>query len=262
MKQLLFIFAFLTMAVFLYAEDSIFIDSDSLQTVFQSDIEQKSTIFKAPTGVKFIISAVFISYGALAQGWEPLRRLDENIDREVSRHFTHRRRFDDYLEIVSVFAPYGPDIAGVKSKHNFRDKTFVVIASNLIMGGTVFTLKQTVNVERPDGWDHYSFPSGHTATAFVAAHILFKEYKDVTPWIGITGYAVATTMGTMRILNRKHWLSDVVVGAGIGILSVEIGYMLLPVFHNIIGVEQNKSTLSIAPTIGNNQYGLGIVYVF
>ena len=261
MKQFLIIITFLLIGISLSAENDIIIDADSLQTVLQSDIEQKQSKLNAP-GAKFIIPAVFISYGALAQVWEPLQQLDKHIDKEVSRHFTKRRRFDDYLELASVFAPYGPDILGVKSKNNFRDKTFVVITSNLIMGGAVFTLKNTTNVERPDGWDHYSFPSGHTATAFVAAHILFKEYKDITPWIGITGYAVATTMGTMRILNRKHWLSDVVTGAGIGILSVEIGYMLLPVFHNIIGVEQNKSTLTIIPVIGNNQYSLGIAYVF
>ena len=261
MKQLQFILAFLTIAVSLYAEDGIISDVDSLQTVLHSGTANKTTIFNAP-GAKFIIPVAFISYGALAQVSKPLQRFDKNVDKEVSKHFTKHRRFDDYLEFASVVAPYGPDLLGVKSKHNFRDKTFVVISSNLIMGSVVFTLKQTTNVERPDVSNHHSFPSGHMATAFTSAHILYKEYKDVTPWIGITGYAVATTVGTMRVLNRKHWLSDVVSGAGIGILSVEISYMLLPVFHKVIGVEQGNSTLTIAPMIGNNCYGLGVAYLF
>ena len=261
MTQIRFILIFLAIVVSLHAEDGIIIDTDSLHVELQFDTIPKTNIFNA-SGAKFFIPAVFISYGALAKVSEPLQRFDENIDREVSKHFSKRMRFDDYLEVASILAPYGPDLFGIKSKHNFRDKTFVFITSNLIMGSAVYTLKKTTNIERPDGWNYYSFPSGHTATAFVAAHILFKEYKDMTPWIGITGYAVATTMGTMRILNRKHWLSDVVAGAGIGILSVEIGYMLLPVFRNIIGAEQTRSTLTIAPIIGNNQYGLGMVYVF
>lgn len=35
------------------------------------------------------------------------------------------------------------------------------------MGGVVNTLKQTTNVERPDGSNRHSFPLGHTATAFI-----------------------------------------------------------------------------------------------
>ena len=262
MKQLQFILAFVAISVSLYAEGRIFIDTDSLQSVISSDTGLKSSTFNVPTGAKFVIPVVFISYGALAQVWEPLQRLDENIDKEVNRYFTKRRKIDDYLQYAPVAAVYGLDLMGIKAKHNFRDRTFIAFTSYLIMGGTVQTVKIATCVERPDGSNRHSFPSGHTATTFVGAHILFKEYKDVSPWIGITGYAVATTVGAMRILNRKHWLSDVVTGAGIGILSVEIGYMLLPVFHNIIGVGQNKSTLAIVPVIGNNHYGLGMAYIF
>lgn len=44
----------------------------------------------------------------------------------------------------------------------------------------------------------------------------------------------------MRILNRRHWLSDVVTGAGIGIASVEIAYLLLPVFDRWIYGKRRK----------------------
>ena len=261
MKQLRLILTFFSIAVSIYAKSDPYIDADSIQTVCQADTDHKTNIFSAPV-FKFIIPAVFISYGVLSQVAKPLQQLDENIDKEVNKHFTKHRSFDDYLQYVPVTAIYGLDFIGVKPKNNLRDRTFVVITSHLIMGGTVQAVKMTAGIERPDGSNHRSFPSGHTATAFTGAHILFKEYKDITPWIGITGYAVATTVGTMRILNRKHWLSDVVTGAGIGILSAEIGYMLLPVFHNIIGLEQNQSSLAIAPVFGNNQYGLAIAYVF
>jgi membrane-associated phospholipid phosphatase len=197
----------------------------------------------------------------LAQITNPFQQLDRNIDHEVSKHFK-RRTFDDYIQYVPVVAVYGLDFVGVKAKHNFRDRTFVAITSHLIMGGSVQAVKMATGIERPDGSNHHSFPSGHTATAFTGAHILFKEYRESSPWIGVAGYAAATTVGAMRILNRKHWLSDIVAGAGFGIVSAEIGYWLLPVFHRIAGIEETKTNLVVAPEIGNNRYGLGLVYLF
>jgi membrane-associated phospholipid phosphatase len=261
MKQLRLILTFIMIAAYLHAEDGLPIVADSLLTVTPSDSDDLKNTTIAPY-TKFILPAAFISYGALAQVAKRLRRLDENTDKEVSKHFTHRRTFDDYLQYAPVTAVYGLDFMGVKAKNNFRDRTFVVITSHLIMSGTVQAVKMATCVERPDGSNFLSFPSGHTATAFTGAHILFKEYRDVSPWIGVTGYAAATTVGTMRILNRKHWVSDVVAGAGVGILSVEISYLLLPVFRKIIGAEQSQTNLVIMPVVGNNQYGLGMAYVF
>jgi len=96
--------------------------------------------------------------------------------------------------------------------------------------------------------------------AFVGAHILFKEYRDVSPWIGAAGYAVATATGVMRILNRRHWLSDVVAGAGVGILCVEASELLLPVFHRVTGL--NAPPLAVAPMVGRRYFGIGLAYTF
>ena len=98
--------------------------------------------------------------------------------------------------------------------------------SALLMGSVVYSLKQTTHVMRPDGSNDHSFPSGHTATAFMTATMLTKEYGHKSPWVGIGAYAIAATTGLMRMANNKHWLSDVLTGAGIGILSTELGYYL------------------------------------
>ena len=226
----------------------------------ENEISYTASLDRKKDVSPFIISAALISYGALTHVVNPLRQLDRYTNQEASKYFK-RRKFDDYLRFASIPAVYGLDLMGVKAKNNFRDRTFVLFVSHLFMLGSVQAVKRIADVERPDGSDHLSFPSGHTACAFVSAHILFKEYREVSPWIGIVGYATATTVGAMRILNRKHWISDVVAGAGVGILSAEISYMLLPVFHRIIGVK-TKTNLAVAPVIGNNQYGLGLVYVF
>ncbi|MDR0794767.1 MAG: phosphatase PAP2 family protein [Tannerella sp.] len=208
-----------------------------------------------------IIPSVFMAYGALAQVINPLQRLDHDTDKEVTRHYVHRP-IDNYLMFAPVAFVYGLDWVGVKAKHNFRDRTFVVITSHLLMAGIVHSVKTMTKVRRPDGSGFRSFPSGHTASAFTGAHILMKEYKDISPWIGVAGYATATAVGTLRILNRRHWISDVVAGAGVGIFSAEIAYMLLPVFHRMIGVNPSKSGVVFAPVVGNNGYGLGLACVF
>lgn len=102
----------------------------------------------------------------------------------------------------------------------------------------VNTLKQTTNVERPDGSNKHSFPSGHTATAFMTATMFTKEYGHKSPWVGVGAYSVATATGLMRMANNKHWLSDVLTGAGIGILSTEVGYYFADLIFREKGINR------------------------
>jgi membrane-associated phospholipid phosphatase len=167
---------------------------------------------------------------------------------------------DDYLQYLPGAAVYGLDFAGVKAKHNFKERTFVMVSSHLFMALSVTALKHGTGIVRPDGSAANSFPSGHTATVFTGAHVLFREYKDTSPWIGVAGYATATATGVMRILNRRHWLSDVAAGAGLGVLCAEAGYLLLPVFSRL--ASEGDPAVAIAPVLGHKTYGLGLVYQF
>jgi membrane-associated phospholipid phosphatase len=63
-----------------------------------------------------------------------------------------------------------------------------------------------------------SFPSGHTAAAFSIATVFAMQYKD-KPAIPVISYSAATLVGISRLTERKHWASDVFVGAMIGYLS-------------------------------------------
>lgn len=238
-----------------------FYTNESPMTFELDRIPRKKNIFNSSYS-KFIIPTAMISYGIMAQGSERLKELDYSTHHEITEHYTARIRLDDYMQFAPAVAVYGLDFCGIKAKHNFRDRTIVMATSFLIMCATVQTMKSTINIARPDGSNNNSFPSGHTATAFVDAHILFKEYRDTSPWIGVAGYTVAATTGTLRVINKKHWVSDVVSGAGIGILSAELGYLLLPVFHNTFGIKDKKSSLVIAPTIGVDNYGVGLAYTF
>ncbi|MBO4599585.1 MAG: phosphatase PAP2 family protein, partial [Bacteroidales bacterium] len=96
-----------------------------------------------------------------------------------------------------------------------------------IMAGLVNGIKYTSKELRPDGSTYNSWPSGHTATSFAGATILHKEYGLTrSPWYSVAGYGVATATGVMRVLNNRHWVSDVLSGAGIGIMSGELAYMI------------------------------------
>ncbi|MFV0469413.1 MAG: phosphatase PAP2 family protein [Dysgonomonas sp.] len=223
--------------------------------------KDKKTFFNSSYS-RFIIPTALISYGIVARGNKSLLNLDRSTNHEVGEHLTRRVPYDDYTQFAPSIAIYGLDWAGIKAKHNFRDRTLVVATSFLIMGATVQTMKTSFAIERPDHSNNHSFPSGHTATAFVGAHILFKEYKDVSPWIGVGGYVIASATGVMRVFNKKHWISDVVVGAGVGIMSAEIGYMLLPIWHNVLGIKEKDKSLVIAPVVSPESAGVGLVYTF
>lgn len=220
----------------------------------------KDNICHAPYS-KYIIPASLITYGVSSL----FDKTDDyEIHDEVMKNNIGRYRIDDYTQFAPAVTVYGLDLLGIKAKHDIRDRIIIMATSHIIMGGIVQTMKSTINVQRPDGSNYNSFPSGHTATAFVGAHILFKEYKEISPWIGVSGYAVAAGTGLLRVTNRKHWLSDVSAGAGIGILSAELGYLLLPVVHKALGIKEESklSTLVVAPTIGLNNWGLGMAYTF
>ena len=137
-----------------------------------------------------------------------------------SFHFTA----DDYLQYSPAAVMLGMKAAGVEGRSSWGRMLLSDAFSVTIMATLVNSIKRTAKVERPDGSSNNSFPSGHTAMAFMTASMLCHEYGYVSPWISAGAYTVATATGIMRMANNRHWLSDVMAGAGIGILSTELGY--------------------------------------
>ncbi|MDR0763943.1 MAG: phosphatase PAP2 family protein [Bacteroidales bacterium] len=208
-----------------------------------------------------VIPSALISYGVITRFSVTLQNFDKNINNKVSQDIHKKYPFDDYIQYAPYIGIYAPDLFGVKAKHSLIDRTLVLGSSMIICASIVQSSKRLTSVTRPDGSNNRSFPSGHTATAFLGAHILFREYKETLPWLGITGYIVAATTGAMRIINRKHWFSDVIAGAGVGIISVELSYLMLPIWHRIFKKKNNYS-LAVSPWANQNCYGLGATMVF
>ncbi|MDR2534336.1 MAG: phosphatase PAP2 family protein [Tannerellaceae bacterium] len=205
-----------------------------------------------------VVAGALLSYGILSHTVEPFESIDRAVNDWALRANRHTK-VDDYLQYAPAVAVFGFDLCGVKAKHNLRDRAFVTAGSYLLSTLAVQAVKHTVSVARPDGAADNSLPSGHTATAFTGAHILFREYGATRPWIGIAGYAAATSTGIMRVMNRRHWLGDVAAGAGTAIACVEASYLLLPVFRKIIKASDN---VAVAPIAGGGYVGAGLVCWF
>lgn len=159
-----------------------------------------------------------------------------NLRNDYLPRFEHHA--DDYLQYLPVAVMLGMKLGGVEGRSSWGRMLASDAFSALLMGSVVYSLKQTTHVMRPDGSNEHSFPSGHTATAFMTATMLTKEYGHKSPWIGIGAYSVATATGLMRMANNKHWLSDVLTGAGIGILSTELGYYLADLIFKEKGINR------------------------
>lgn len=131
---------------------------------------------------------------------------------------------DNYLEYASIPIAYGLDVFGVKSKNDFLNRTLILIKGEVLMYASTNLLKLTTHERRPDGTDYYSFPSGHAAQAFATATFLSEEYKNRLPWMPYAAYTLAGTTGLLRIANNRHYIGDVLFGAGLGILSMKVAY--------------------------------------
>ncbi len=165
-----------------------------------------------------------------------------------NENFPHfHTRADDYLQYAPIAVVYGLNASCIEGKNDLVNRTVMLIKSELLMTVLVQSLKYGSHVQRPDGSDFHSFPSGHTAQAFAAATFLQKEYGHLSVWYSIGGYTLAGGVGALRILNNRHWLPDVLVGAGIGILSTNLVYLT----HQYRWGKKKKTQSFILPTYGN-----------
>lgn len=211
---------------------------------------------------KLIVPTAFIGYGVLSLSSDALKNLNRSTQYEIGEHQSKHIKLDNYTQYLPAVLVYGYNLAGIKGKHNFKERTIIYGTSQLISAAFVLPLKHIVKEERPDGTNHLSFPSGHTAAAFSSAQFLFREYKDDNFWLSLSGYPIAIFTGVYRTLNDKHWVGDVVAGAGFGILSTELSYWLFPVVNGLFNKKENKSVALLYPVIESKSMGVGIVLNF
>ena len=162
--------------------------------------------------------------------------------------------FDDYIQYIPTASFLGLGFA-MESEHGFAERLCITATSYAAMGILVNAAKYTIREPRPDGNARNAFPSGHTATGFMGAELVRKEYG---PGWGAGAYAIATATALMRIYNNRHWTNDVIGGAALGILSADIGYWLMPLERKLFKMDGSGKALTVLPT----PYGISVACVF
>ncbi|MDR0799641.1 MAG: phosphatase PAP2 family protein [Dysgonamonadaceae bacterium] len=181
---------------------------------------------------------------------------DENIQQQAIK-WNGNTPLDNGLILVPGAAIYILDWCGIPSKHSFTDKTVIAATTAAFTLSSTFLLKATTRRMRPNENSDQSFPSGHTAVAFACAELLRQEYQDQSVWYGVAGYGIASVSGFLRVYNNDHWFSDVLFGAGIGILSAQMAYYLYPTLKKIY-TKNGKNDLSLFPSVSEHGFGLGL----
>ena len=202
----------------------------------------------------------FITTGALLSATAFEVSMNKNIRSAVGSGF--HTKIDDYTRYVPIVQMYAADALGVKAKNHWFDQTKNLAISLIITDFITNALKDNITKMRPNqSMGSQSFPSAHTSQAFTTAAVLYEEFKDSSPLLAYSGFAVASATGMMRMMNNAHWFSDVMVGAGIGILVTKMVYMLGPVIKWNPFLKKNKE-LTMLPQISGEQYGMYVGYRF
>lgn len=240
-------------------KNSKVISSDTVIGTNELPIKKRKRFYQTKVFKATIVPAALIGWGVSTihdHGLISSYDVYDFIHKDLNIKRTH---VDDYLQ----YAPYAELIAlnllKIKCKNDIINTSILIIKSEIIMTAIVFPIKNFSKIIRPDSLEpgrNQSFPSGHTANAFVAASIVHKEFKHRSPWYGITAYAIATSVGAFRMLNNRHWESDVFVGAGIGMLSVHLAYLT---HKNKFG---RKCDMFAMPTYNKGNIGVCMVKKF
>jgi hypothetical protein len=212
------------------------------------------------------LSAVIIPGAAMAYGFikldnNALTRLDQEARHEFYSEHPHRQFIvDDYLQFAPGAVVFVLNGLGIKGKNSLIDQSGIYLLSNIILNSTTQSLKRITAVTRPDGTPN-AFPSGHAAEAFASAEFLRREYGEQSVWYTVSGYTAAVSVGVLRMYNNRHWLSDVIAGAGLGVLSTQASYWLYPKIKKLFS-SKSKNTALILPTYNKGIIGFGMVKTF
>jgi len=255
MKHTLIKIIFISLCVF-----SLRVNAQIADTVKKDLLTAPDTVKRLHSNpLSLIPPAVAIVYGASSFVIHPIRRIDYYVHSETEKTSPNfNTKAETYFQFGPVIMVYGLNLIGVPGKNRFVDRSALLGLSAGIFAITSFSTKRYSHRLRPNGSDYLSFPSGHTGNAFMGAEFLAQEYSEKSPVYTVIGYSLAVTTGIFRMYNRDHWFSDVVAGAGYGILSTKLSYLIYPYIRNALthtDQKTGKSTM-IMPTYQDGVPGL------
>ncbi|MEZ5124610.1 MAG: phosphatase PAP2 family protein, partial [Solirubrobacterales bacterium] len=171
-------------------------------------------------------------------------------DREISQQWTTSPALDRIFApgatmgggFVQIGGAVGVYVAGRITHH----PQTALLGADLIRGQAINALlthgiKLSVRRTRPDG-SSFSFPSGHTSSTFATAAVLQRHFG----WkVGVPAYAAAAFVGGSRVQENRHYVSDVLFGAAIGIVS-----------GRTATIGHGRATFAVAPLAAPDRVGV------
>lgn len=205
-----------------YAQDSLAFSSNSGKEMVQGIND--SRYLKPPA---LIVPATFLIYSGLKPVVDAIPKLDDRIMTNIKENYPNfHTTAADYLMWAPSASVYALDALKVKTKHTFTQHLILDAGSILITGGIGYGMRLISRNMKAYNSEGTKFPSGHAANAFRGAEILHQELKEQHPLLSYSGYVVATGVGLLRIYNKDHFLTEVLAGAGLGIISTKLTYWI------------------------------------
>ena len=238
MNRLLAVVLVCALPVSALAQTSTPAATEGARPLVNEDTKFSSLFTKVPPAFKHLGSGeslwVLGTTGAIAG-------LVANSDQALTRYASNSVRFDDNLLL-------GHGLGDIYFQGSFALGTYLVgygakkprvmllgadlVRAQLMSGFITDVTKVIVQRQRPNG-ANYSFPSGHTTSAFASAAVLQRHFGLKA---GIPAYAIGAYVAASRMANNRHYPSDLVMGAAIGIVS-----------GRAVTVGRGSTRLAIAP---------------
>ena len=145
--------------------------------------------------------------------------------RDVSNAVTHFGDSKYQVPLISGFWAAGYVLGDMQMRKIAADAAEASIIAafiinpplNYVTGRALPSSEESPSNFRPFTWHRYSFPSGHSAAAFALASVLDVDLRETFGyWHTPVVYAGALCVAQSRLYDRKHYLSEVILGGAIG----------------------------------------------
>lgn len=176
-------------------------------------------------------------------------------DAAITRNWSASPALDGLFEPGATIGGAGVQFGGALATFALgrvtKSPRLAIVGADLVRAqivGTMLTqgIKLSTGRQRPDG-SRFSFPSGHTASSFTTAAVLQRHFG----WkAGIPAYGLAAFVAGSRLQENKHYMSDVIFGAAVGIVS-----------GRAVTVGRGRGAFSVAPIAARGGGGVGFTLI-
>lgn len=192
-----------------------------------------------------------IILGAAGGASFALRGQDATVTRNWSTSPALDGLFEPGATVGGAAVQFGGAVATFALGRATKSPRLSIVGADLVRAqivGTVLTqsIKVSTGRRRPDG-TRFSFPSGHTSSSFATASVLQRHFG----WkAGLPAYGLAAFVAGSRLQENKHYMSDVIFGAAVGIVS-----------GRAVTVGRGRGAFSVAPFAVRGGGGVGFTLI-